>query len=95
MRKGVSEERRRYWRELIERQRTSGLSITRFCAQAGVSQNSFYVWKQRLQAMAEEQRFGLRDSRERKSRAKSPTLVPVQLIPDVPSPATRQPIEVA
>lgn len=86
MRKGASEERRRYWREIIERQPTSGLNITQFCAQAGVSQNSFYVWKRRLR---------LRVSRERKTRAKSSLLVPVQLIPDVPSPATRQPIEVA
>jgi hypothetical protein len=44
----VSDERKRYWRDLIERQPTSGLNIARFCANAGVSQNAFYVWKKRL-----------------------------------------------
>jgi transposase-like protein len=52
MRKEASDERRRFWRDLIERQPTSGLNITQFCAQAGVSQNSFYVWKRRLQRAA-------------------------------------------
>jgi hypothetical protein len=46
----VSDERKRYWRDLIERQPTSGLNIARFCAEAGVSQNAFYVWKKRLLA---------------------------------------------
>jgi hypothetical protein len=41
----ISDERKRFWGDLIERQRTSGLNIARFCAEAGVSQNSFYVWK--------------------------------------------------
>ena len=44
----VSDERKRYWRDLVERQRTSGLNIARFCEEAGVSQNAFYVWKKRL-----------------------------------------------
>lgn len=38
----VSHERERYWRDLVERQPTSGLNIARFCKDAGVSQNSFY-----------------------------------------------------
>lgn len=36
------------WREILERQRSSGLSIQRFCVDAGVSQASFYKWRKRL-----------------------------------------------
>jgi hypothetical protein len=95
MMKGANQERKQYWRDLIERQPTSGLSITRFCAQAGVSENSFYVWKRRLRAMAVKKRPGPRAFRARKAKAKSSALVPVRLIPDLDlasSPA--QPIEV-
>jgi hypothetical protein len=59
----VSDERKQFWRDLIERQPRSGLSIVRFCADAGVSQNTFYVWKKRLltrqAAMAERIERGL------------------------------------
>ena len=55
----VSDERKRFWRDLIEHQRTSGLNIARFCADAGVSQNSFYVWKKRLLTIAQQDRAAM------------------------------------
>jgi hypothetical protein len=98
MRKGPSDERERFWRDLLERQPRSGLNITRFCAQAGVSQNSFYVWKRRLQALAQASRPAMRRRPRRRGKAvaNSSSLVPVRLIPDLglPSPAA-QAIEVA
>jgi hypothetical protein len=94
MAKKASNERRRFWRELIGRQPTSGLNITQFCKQAGISQNSFYVWKRRL-------RTGVQ-STGRKPRRKSAalttrSLIPVRLVSDpAPSPAsTAGAIEVA
>jgi transposase-like protein len=51
----VSDERKRFWRDLLERQPTSGLNIARFCADAGVSQNAFYVWKKRLLTTAQQE----------------------------------------
>ncbi len=36
------------WREILERQRSSRLSIKQFCANAGVSQASFYKWRKKL-----------------------------------------------
>jgi len=36
------------WRELLERQAGSGLSIRRFCASEGISEPSFYTWRRRL-----------------------------------------------
>ncbi|MFO0816296.1 MAG: hypothetical protein U1A77_00055 [Pirellulales bacterium] len=42
------EERERSWRELLERQAASGLSVRRFCGREGVSEPSFYQWRKRL-----------------------------------------------
>ncbi len=36
------------WVERIERQKSSGLTIARFCEIEGVSQVSFHAWKRRL-----------------------------------------------
>jgi len=38
------------WRERVELQRRSGLSILKYCRREGVSAGSFYAWKRRLQA---------------------------------------------
>lgn len=47
-RRNGSGDRKRYWREVIERQEASGLSIVRFCAREKVSPASFHAWKRRL-----------------------------------------------
>lgn len=36
------------WRDLIERQRASGLSVAVFCRRDGVAASSFFAWKRRL-----------------------------------------------
>jgi hypothetical protein len=38
------------WRERVERQRRSGLSILEFCRREGFSAGSFHAWKRRLHA---------------------------------------------
>ena len=38
------------WRQRLQRQSTSGLSISAFCAREGVSCSSFQSWKRRLAA---------------------------------------------
>jgi hypothetical protein len=40
----------RVWRQRLHRQRSSGLSISAFCAREGVTSASFHAWKRRLQA---------------------------------------------
>jgi hypothetical protein len=40
----------RIWRQRLQRQSNSGLSISAFCAQEGVSSTSFQAWKRRLAA---------------------------------------------
>lgn len=36
------------WRELVERQSQSGLTIAEFCRQQGITAASLYVWRSRL-----------------------------------------------
>ena len=36
------------WRQRMERQRASGLSIVAFCRREGVSKATFHVWKRKL-----------------------------------------------
>ncbi len=40
----------RSWRQRLQRQFASGLSIPAFCAREGVSSSSFHAWKRRLTA---------------------------------------------
>src|SRR4051812_10729751 len=79
----VSDERKRFWRDLVERQPTSGLNIARFCADAGVSQNSFYVWKKRLPTITQQDRAAMPRGKHRRKKAGAKSLVPVRIIPDI------------
>ncbi len=36
------------WRDLVERQRASGLSVAAFCRRDGVAASSFFAWKRKL-----------------------------------------------
>jgi len=91
----VSDERKRFWRDLVDRQPASGLNIARFCAEAGVSQNAFYVWKKRLLAADPEQQVIKPRLRRRRKKAAAKSLVPVRVIPDVSHrPPTAQAIEI-
>jgi transposase-like protein len=94
MAKKASSQRKQFWRELIGRQRTSGLNIARFCEQVGVAQNSFYVWKRRLRACV---RSTGRKPRRQSAALMTQSLIPVRLVSDpVQSPAsTAGAIEVA
>ena len=41
-------QRARVWRDVICRQKNSGLSIAQFCRQEGLAQASFYNWRKKL-----------------------------------------------
>jgi hypothetical protein len=51
------------WRELVRRQKNSGLSVQAFCQQQGVSGWSFYQWRKRL-AINRPMSFALVETRE-------------------------------
>ena len=44
----------KHWRDILNRQARSGLSIREFCAKAGVSQPSFYTWRRKFRERAGE-----------------------------------------
>ena len=51
-------ETRSRWRELVDEQRDSGLSIAEFCRRQDVSQASFYQWRKKLrESMPEPESF--------------------------------------
>ena len=74
MARQASHERRQFWRGLIRRQRSSGLTVAEVCDRAGVTVPSYYAWKRKL---------GISGSRARKPRRQS-SLVPVRVVLDRP-----------
>jgi hypothetical protein len=54
----VTEQRRRYWSELITEQKASGQKARPFCREREISEYSFYKWRRRL-SQAERVEFAL------------------------------------
>lgn len=73
-----SEEKRAFWRMVIQLQGESDLPIREFCAREGGSQASFFAWRRKLRqdAAAAESYHPL----EKKNAEDSPRLVPVRLL---------------
>ena len=44
--------RREFWRQMVQRQAASGLSIRRFCRRHDLREPTFYAWRARLRAEA-------------------------------------------
>jgi hypothetical protein len=40
------------WRQIIDGQRPSGLTVVAYCRDRGITQGSFYTWKRRLRSPA-------------------------------------------
>lgn len=57
-----------YWREQVAQQERSGLSVKQFCEAQRIAEQSFYVWRKRLQKQPP-MRFALVEAigRERQS----------------------------
>lgn len=83
MAKANRADRRRYWQEVIERQRASGQSIVGFCTKEGLAPASFHAWKRRLR----------RSQRETGQRLAKQALVPVQIVSDPKADAGRLEIQ--
>jgi hypothetical protein len=59
-----------FWRDLIDRWKASGQSVTAFCAGRRVSQATFYSWRKRF------------DARGRSTTPPAPAFAPVRVVPD-------------
>jgi hypothetical protein len=54
-----AEQRRELWRQRIAQQEKSGHSVSVFCCEQGLSEPSFYAWRQRLRKQNTPVRFAL------------------------------------
>ena len=63
-----------FWRDLIDRWKTSGQSIAAFCAAQRVSQATFYSWRKRLTAHCRPTTV---------PPVPTPTFAPVRVAPDL------------
>ena len=63
MARNKSLEKEKHWREVLQRQTSSGLSVRRFCAGEGISEPSFYAWRKRLRERSDEDARNSRRSR--------------------------------
>lgn len=62
-------QKRRQWEQRLDRHRTSGLTVGRFCAGERVSVNTFYYWAKRLGSSSRQPRTA---SAEQASEGKRP-----------------------
>lgn len=72
-------ELRAAWRQRIERQRESGLTVAEFCRRERVPQGSFYLWKRKLQSKS--------GSKSRRPAKRQPAARAVRSQPQAPSEA--------
>jgi hypothetical protein len=69
-------DRESFWRELVARRESSGVTVVELCQRAGVSTASFFLWQRRLRKQKPTRRSGATEALSRSS------LVPVRIVPD-------------
>ena len=52
------------WRQILDGQRSSGLTVAAYCQDRGITQGSFYIWKQRLRQPAKRKHIPLNHDNE-------------------------------
>ena len=72
------------WRDRVERQAVSGLSIRQFCARERISPPSFYVWRRRLKEAADSAMRPPVAGRGRSEPRKTREFIPLRLV-DAPT----------
>lgn len=55
-----AEQRRKLWRQRIAQQEKSGPSVSAFCREQGLSEPTFYAWRQRLRKQMRKQNTPVR-----------------------------------
>jgi hypothetical protein len=62
------------WRDILERQAGSGMSVRGFCAAEGISEPSFYAWRKRLRTRNVNGTRAVRNERRRDETANDASL---------------------
>lgn len=74
-------EKQSRWRDIVERQAGSGLSIRGFCASEKISEASFYAWRKKLRRRTGNRTRGSRTMSQREEAPDSDRLfVPLRLL---------------
>ena len=88
-------EKERFWREVIERQRNSGMTIGKFCEAEGLKNWSFSWWRRELRRRDREMRSSKRCSPKQASKAEDASpFVPVHVLPENPDSQRSASIEI-
>jgi hypothetical protein len=69
------EQRRELWRQRIAQQETSGQSVGVFCSKQGLTEPTFYAWRQRLRKQNPRVRFALVETKPAED-----TVPPIELM---------------
>ena len=85
MAKQTSGEKETRWREIVERQAGSGLSVRSFCADEGISEPSFYAWRKRLRQRQHDARRARQSKGREEFGADAGLFVPLQLVDTAPT----------
>jgi len=72
------------WREILQRQAESGVSIRGFCATEGISEPSFYAWRKKLRGPTLDDQ-GAAMAGRRPASDHGPLFVPVKLLDTAPT----------
>ena len=73
------------WREVLERQADSGLSVRSFCTAEGISEPSFYVWRKRLRTRQDTGTRTVRKKARREKTGDNGLFVPLKLFDAAPA----------
>lgn len=69
------------WREIVQRQAGSGLSVRGFCAAEGISEPSFYAWRKKLRTRNVNGTRAVRNERRREETADDASLfIPFKMV---------------
>jgi hypothetical protein len=76
-----NEETEARWREIVERQAQSGLSVRSFCAAEGITGPAFYTWRKRLRTRnARVAGTARKEDRRQEAGDTAPLFVPLKLL---------------
>jgi hypothetical protein len=80
-----SQAKERIWRQHVERQRRSKVTVRDFCADAGISEPSFYAWRRELARRDSESGQPARSNPKvpQRTATPKPRFLPVTIAPPV------------
>ena len=76
-------EKESHWREMVNRQAVSDLSIREFCADEGISEPSFYAWRKKFRRPRKDGARAQQSTRRVKKPGNGREFIPLELLDSV------------